>query len=375
NEFGNKVVSEYIVTQLLGDLPKENEMLSTLRNLVQDKNELWFRRYRATSGNDVWGTRASLGENFESLQKELEILEALTENRDKIIWARAQGKEMEVDDNDVPDPLIVGTHITRHVEYIDGLKAIDRMTFPADLEVNLFADENKFPEIVNPVALQVDTKGRIWVASWANYPKWEPNTPMNDRLAYLTDEDGDGQADKVNTFAYVSHPTGFTFWNGGVIVVSAPYILFLEDTDGDGKADKTTRLFGGIGADDTHHAANNLTLGPDGYVYFQRGIFILDNVETPWGKSVECGTSGLYRFNPRTFEFSFVVSNSPNPHGTSFDKWGDMYITDATTGRAYQVYNNRTVTTTTDDNACEKRPLFKETVRPVTSNQILSSSH
>src|SRR5690606_11331182 len=117
--------------------PKENEMLSSVRNFVQEKNELWFRKYRATSGNDVWGTRGSLGQNFESLQKELEMLEVLTENRDKVIWARAQGKDLEVDDNNVPDPLIVGTHITRHVEYIDGVKAIGRMTFPADLEVNL----------------------------------------------------------------------------------------------------------------------------------------------------------------------------------------------------------------------------------------------
>src|SRR5690606_7664221 len=99
------------------------------------------------------------------------------------------------------------------------------------------------------------------------------------------------------------------------------------------------------------------------------------NVETPWRKSEESGTPGLYRFNPRTFDFSYVVDNTPNAHGISIDDWGDMYITDGTSGRAFQVYYKRTVTAVTDKNEFDKRPLFEQTIRPVTSNQILSSSH
>lgn len=381
NEFGNKLVAGYITEKLFGGQPvADNEALDSLRSMVKEKNDFWFQKYRATSGNDVWGSRSTQDGNYATLQRELEMFDVLAKNRDKLIWARADGdpstgSRNEIDDSNVPESLIVGTHITRSVNYIDAEEAISRMTVPKDLEVNLFAGEKEFPEIVNPVALQVDTKGRIWVASWGNYPKWQPMTPMNDRLVYLTDEDGDGKADKVNTFAYVHNPTGFEFWNGGVIVVSAPYILFLKDTTGDGKADVKIRLFGGLGSDDTHHTANNLILGPDGYIYYQRGIFILENVETPWRKSDESGTPGLYRFNPRTFEYSFVVENTPNSHGISFDKWGDQYITDGTSGRAFQVYYKRTVTSRTDVNEFDKRPLFKQTVRPVTANQVLSSAH
>src|SRR5690606_28884040 len=111
-------------------------------------------------------------------------------------------------------------------------------------------------------------------------------------------------------------------------------------TDGDDVADVKIHLFGGLGADDTHHAANNLAFGPDGYIYYQRGIFILENVETPWRVSEESGTTGVYRFNPRTFDFSFVVENSPNPHGISFDKWGNLFITDGTSGKAFHVYHS-----------------------------------
>jgi azurin len=376
NEEGNRQLALYFAESVLGQQVTMDEVkLDSLRSAVVDKNLHWFRRYRTISGNDVWGTRSSQDGNRATLQQELKMLDVMTANCDSRVWARAQGSDIEIDESNVSDPLIVGTHITRAVTYIDPVEAISKMTVPKDLKVNLFASEEMFPEIVNPVALQVDTKGRIWVASWATYPKWEPTKPMNDRLVFLSDDDGDGVAEKATTFAYVPHPTGFEFWNDGVIVVSAPDILFLKDTTGDGVADVQTRIFGGIGSDDTHHTANNLIYGPDGNIYYQRGIFILENVETPWRRSDESGTPGLYRFNPRTFDFSFVVENSPNAHGISFDKWGNQFITDGTSGKAFQVYYKRTVTSRTDVNQFEKRPLFTQTVRPVTANQLLSSGH
>ena len=58
--------------------------------------------------------------------------------------------------------------------YQDGQQAIGSMTVPEGFEINLFADEKRFPELVNPVQLSVDTKGRLWAATWKTYPKWEP---------------------------------------------------------------------------------------------------------------------------------------------------------------------------------------------------------
>ena len=376
NDEGNRQLALHLADSGLGHRVNMDEVeLDSLRSAVLDKNLYWFHRYRSISGNDVWGTRSTQDGNYATLQNELKMLDVMTANRDVRVWARAKGDDVEVDDSNVPDPLIVGTHITRNVTYLDPIEAIDRMTVPDELQVNLFASEKEFPEIANPVAMQVDAKGQMWVASWATYPKWEPGRPMNDRLVFLTDDDGDGVADKATTFAYVPHPTGFEFWNDGVIVVSAPDILFLKDTTGDGVADVQMRLFGGLGSDDTHHSANNLVYGPDGNIYYQRGIFILENVETPWRRSEESGTPGLYRFNPRTFDFSFVVENTPNSHGISFDKWGNQFITDATSGRSYQVYHKRTVTSTSDISEFATRPLFKPTIRPLTSSQLIASSH
>lgn len=376
NALGNKLVGQFIAEKLYGTTGKLNQTaIDSLRSAVVDKDWYWYRRYRTTSGNDVWGTRSIQDGNEATLKHELVMIDTLTVNRDRRIWARAKGEDLTIDDSNMPAPKIVGTHITRDVKYLDPEEAIKRMSVPADLEVSLFASEKQFPELINPVALQFDSKGRLWVAAWGDYPKWEPGKKTKDRIIYLTDEDGDGKADKSTTFAYVSNPTGFEFWNDGVIVASAPDILYLKDTDGDGKADFQEKLFGGLGSDDTHHSANNLILGPDGYIYYQRGIFILENVETPYRKSEESGASGLYRFNPRTFDYSFVVDNSPNPHGISFDKWGNQFITDGTSGRASQVYVERKVTSTTDVSQFAKRPLFQQTIRPICANTILASSH
>lgn len=373
---GNCTLARYFTEEVLKKRPALDEAgLERLREAVMEKDRHWFNRYRAASGNDIWGSRSVQDGNHATLNREMLMLEVMTANRDQLVWARARGEDLAVDDSNVPEPLKVDTHIVREVTFTDPREAIERMTYPSDLEVKLFAAEDRFPEVVNPVALQIDTRGRLWVASWKDYPRWHPGRPVEDRLVILTDEDGDGEADKATTFARISQLTGFEFWNGGVIAVSAPDVFFLKDTDGDDVADVKIHLFGGLAADDTHHAANNLVFGPDGYIYYQRGIFILENVETPWRAPAESGTTGLYRFNPRTFDYSFVVENSPNPHGISFDPWGNLFITDGTTGKAFHVYHELVPSEGQLRDVWSKRPLVPTTVRPVTASLYFSSPH
>ena len=111
-----------------------------------------------------------------------------------------------------------GTHV-----FIDGEDAIRQMTVAKGLKVNLFADEKVFPELAKPVQMSFDAKGRLWAAVWPSYPHWKPKEEMNDKLIILEDTDGDGKADKMTVFADKLHnPTGFEFWNGGVLVAQGP---------------------------------------------------------------------------------------------------------------------------------------------------------
>lgn len=367
---GNRMLAQAIVSRLAGFLPRfSEERIASVREAVLDKNRHWFNRYRATGGNDIWGSRSVIQGNRETLERELQMLDVMTSNRDEAIRAAVRGEPYRVDDSNIPPPVKVETTLpdADRVRFLDGGEAITKMETAEGLRVDLFASEEEFQKLVNPVQLQIDARGRLWAALWATYPKWEPPGPMHDRLAILEDRNGNGRADRLKTFAKVHNPTGFEFWNGGVVVVSAPNILFLKDTTGDDRADLRIKLIGGIDSADTHHSANNVIFGPDGWIYYQSGVFLLSNIETPHGPPLESDMSGLYRFNPRTFEVEFVVENNLNPHGISFDRWGNSYITDATTGRAYYLVAT--------EQGFEKRRLLDHTVRPVPGNHLLSSGH
>jgi len=369
---GNRQIAEIIATAITGKPVASSPSLEPLRQAVLDKNWYWHNRYRAVDSNDIWGGRSGLkfvgGQtNAVVLQHEMAMLDVMTANRDPKIWAVASGSSHTVADANVPPPLTVVSNIGAPKEYITGEEGVAKLKVPEGYVVNLFADEKRFPQMANPVQMQVDTKGRLWAACWNTYPKWEPLKPMTDCLLILTDTNGDGVADKATEFAKVHNPLGFEFWNGGVIVTSQPDILFLKDTDGDDVADVRIVLFQGIGSADTHHAANNLIYGPDGGIYWQSGIFLQNAYEHPWGPAIHPKNSGMYRFDPRRHTIAFHAQNDPNPHGISFDRWGYHYANDGTGGNSFQVRP--------DGNGFKMHQLVNKEVRPVPADAIVSSAN
>ena len=149
-------------------------------------------------------------------------------------------------------------------------EAIRAMTVPEGFRVELVAAE---PDIVNPVAMTFDERGRIWITESLEYPRRQPG-PGRDRVKVLEDTDGDGKADKFTVFAEgLNIPSGIAVGHGGVWVANSPDILFLQDTDGDGKADTREVVVTGFGRSDTHELPNSLTWGPDGWLYGWNGVF------------------------------------------------------------------------------------------------------
>jgi len=383
SEDGNRQLAQVIVQELLGKPVSISSSLESLRQAVLDKDLHWWNRYRASDGNDVWGSRSTLKfvngqSNADVLQPELGMLDVMTANRDERVWASAAGKDKAVDDSNVPKPVPVVSNVgggsksssavkEGTLKYASGEEGLKHMAVAKGFKVSLFADESRFPQLVKPVQMQFDTKGRLWAAVWPSYPKWEPLKPMSDALIILHDDDGDGVADRVTEFAKVQNPLGFEFWNGGVIVTCQSELLFLKDTNGDDVADVRTSLLQGLDSSDTHHGANNLIYGPDGGIYWQSGVFMVHNHEHPWGPSLQSSASAMYRFDPRRFTISMHATNSPNPHGISFDYWGYHYATDGTGGRAFQVRP--------DGNGFKMHELLKKEVRPVTASEVVSSTH
>ncbi len=95
-----------------GQIDATENRLNKLRQAVLDKNLYWFNRYRTVDGYSIFGGRADLrftdGQtNRVVAQREMEVLDVMTANRDKRIWAVAQGKDLVVDDSNTP-PFIPG---------------------------------------------------------------------------------------------------------------------------------------------------------------------------------------------------------------------------------------------------------------------------
>ena len=198
--------------------------------------------------------------------------------------------------------------------------AARRMKVPEGFTVEVVAAE---PDLVNPVAMTFDERGRVWVTESLEYPRLEPG-PGRDRVKILEDTDGDGKADKFTVFADgLNIPSGIAVGHGGVWVANSPDILFLRDTDGDGKADSREVVVTGFGRLDTHELPNSLTWGPDGWLYGWNGVFN-DSLVKQRGKEFRFNCA-IFRIHPKTREFQIFCEGVSNPWGIAFDAEGEAF--------------------------------------------------
>src|SRR5215471_17073069 len=145
----------------------------------------------------------------------------------------------------------------------DSLKS---MRLSEDFHVELFASE---PQVMSPVEMVFDEDGRIYVAEMMDYPDDPPaGKPARSRIRLLEDTDGDGKPDRVTVFANnVLAVSGIMPWKGGLIVTSAPDILYMKDSDGDGKADVRKVLYTGFPKSNQESRVTNPRLATDNWVY------------------------------------------------------------------------------------------------------------
>jgi azurin/glucose/arabinose dehydrogenase len=363
SQTGDKLLADAILNALLNSQAAAPQPriggadLEKLRTAVNEKNFQWEARYRTIDGNNVYGGRSELAyapgksmitdrnppapfiSNFKVMQEEMAQRDAMTANRDRRIWALAEGRDIPVDDSNLPPVTQVptdmpGTNPGGSFAFLGGEEAIAKMTVHSHMKVNLFASEEQFPELVSPVQMAWDTKGRLWVAAWKNYPERTPQSKIGDSLLIFEDTKGTGKADKVTHFIDdLNGPTGFQFYKNGVLLMEAPDLWFLPDNGG--KAGPIERVLMGLSSADSHHTANAICLDPGGAVYLSDGVFHRTQVETAAGP-VRNNDGGIYRFEPRTGKFeTYVAYNFANPHGRVFDYWGNDLITDATGNNTY----------------------------------------
>lgn len=373
---GDKVLAPVLFKDIFGETAPNLDSYDKLRAAVLERNDMWHSRYRTVDGYNVYGGRSGLAyaphvgafhqnekepekpyvSNYQVMQQEMAVRDVMTANRDQRVWAVAKGGDKKIDDSNIPPVEKVVTNLpiggetfnktpmtgfkinkeTELVEFPSGDEVLKHMKLPPGLKVELFADEKMFPELIKPVQMNFDTKGRLWVAAWPNYPERTPWSKDGDKLLILEDTKGTGKADKCTTFMNTLNcPTGFQFYKDGVLVMRSPDLLFARDTNGDGKADKVERVLSGLDAADSHHETNSMCYEPGGAIYCSDGVFHRTQVETPEGP-VRNIDGCIYRWEPRTGKFErYAAYGFANPHGRVFDYWGNDIITDATGNASY----------------------------------------
>lgn len=383
-----------------GAPPTVNEQL---RAAIEDKNFHWYHRYRIVDSFYVYGGRSGLkfadGDqtNRDVMERERSVLDVQVANRDRHIWALSHdgAAPIQIDDSNVPPFLQVNTSFGVNRTTIEGPNqgltsktaegesaailsseaTLRSFKLAPGYAVNLFASEEQFPELGNAVATAFDARGRLWVSTMPTYPQWRPGDPMNDKLLIFTDTDGDGKADKMTVFADdLNLPIGFEFVPGGVLVSGQRELLYLRDTDGDDKADHREIILSGFDSADSHHVINQFTYDPGGALYFQEGTFQHTQVETPYGP-VRCLNAGTYRFEPLAHKLDvFVTYSYANPHGITFDRWGQAFISDSSGGANYfaTAFSGRLPY---PEKHATLRQWFPKRVRPTSGCEFVTSRH
>jgi putative membrane-bound dehydrogenase-like protein len=211
------------------------------------------------------------------------------------------------------------------IQYQLPLSPKDSMRYtqvPEDFDLQLFAAE---PDVVKPIYMSWDERGRAWVVEALDYPHGLVSEGESGKatVKICEDTDGDGKADKFTIFAdKLNLPTSLVFVNGGIIVSEARHMLFLADTNRDDKADVREALLPGWGVGDSHAMQSSLARGFDNWLY---GAVGYSNFRGKvGGKDLQFG-QGIFRFKADGSALQFLHQFNNNTWGFGLNSSGDVF--------------------------------------------------
>lgn len=204
---------------------------------------------------------------------------------------------------------------------------VSSITLPEGFRATLFAGE---PDVVQPIAMTTDARGRLWVVECLSYPAWTTNEAGSDRVIILEDSNQDGRFDRKTVFWDKGRNlSGIALGFGGVWLCSLPELIFVPDRNHDDKPDgEPEALLDGWDLGSKHNVFNNLNWGPDGWLYGCNGILGASYIGRPGTEKdqrvpMNCG---VWRFHPTRRTFEVVAHGTTNPWGIAFDQYGQIFV-------------------------------------------------
>lgn len=226
-------------------------------------------------------------------------------------------------------------------------KTLSHFLYPEDLSLDLVLSE---PEIVQPVELSFDHRGRLWVVQYHQYPYPQglkvtsvdnflrvhfdkiPVAPPGglkgaDKISIFEDTNGDGTYDKsTDAIKGLNIATSVLTGRGKIWVLNPPYLLSYDDPEGDGIPNGEPAVhLSGFGLEDTHAVANSLRWGPDGWLYGAQGSTTTANISSAVSKNIAFSGQVIWRYNTDTKVFEVFAEGGGNTFNVEFDSKGRLY--------------------------------------------------
>jgi putative membrane-bound dehydrogenase-like protein len=213
---------------------------------------------------------------------------------------------------------------------------------PPGFRVNVFASE---PDVRNPVAMNWDTRGRLWIAENYTYSDLTDkfDLRLRDRVLIFEDADHDGRFDKRTVFTdQVQKLGGVEVGMGGVWLICPPQLLFVPDRNGDDVPDGPAEvvLDGFKTVTENHHTfANGLKWGPDGWLYGRCGASSPADVGPPGASDAERipVRGGIWRYHPVRKRFETLAHGTTNPWGHDWDALGEAFFINTVNGHLWHL--------------------------------------
>ncbi|MEP7001915.1 MAG: hypothetical protein ABI969_15615 [bacterium] len=208
-------------------------------------------------------------------------------------------------------------------------KVLAEIKAPSGFAMTLFAGP---PFAMYPTAVAPSPDGSVYVGVDLNLAQGA--VKGRGRVMRLVDVDGDGRADTYTTFIDVDSPRGIVADGKTVYVLHPPNLTAYRDTDGDGIADQSDDLVKNIGFSldvrSSDHATNNITLGPDGWIYIAVGDYGFLNATGKDGTVITRHGGALARVRQDGTGLELVTTGTRNMFDVGIDPLGHAFARDNT---------------------------------------------
>ncbi len=207
---------------------------------------------------------------------------------------------------------------------------------PAGFSATLFAAE---PAVQQPICMDFDDRGRLWVAENYSYSGGPYETKLRDRVVILEDTDGDGWHDSRKVFWDKGFMlTSLTWGFGGLWVLHDGTLSFIADKNGDDVPDsEPTVVLDGWSKDCGHNFVSGLIWGPDGWLYGRHGIVDTSYPGVPGTPQADrpAMNCGVWRYHPTKRVVEVVCNGTTNPWGLDYNSDGQFFMTNNVQGHLW----------------------------------------